>query len=88
MRIKHIMASALAIAAATLAPLSVQAGDVEFWSPFTGPDGTAIDALVKEFNEGAGAEAGVNINLLISRGTTTTPSSRSRWHRVPRPTSP
>lgn len=65
MRIKHIIASALAITVATMAPLSVQAGDVEFWSPFTGPDGTAIDALVKEFNAGAGAEAGVNVNLLI-----------------------
>lgn len=65
MRNRHIVASALAIAAAAFAPLSVQAGEVEFWSPFTGPDGTAIDALVKEFNAGAGAEAGVSVNLLI-----------------------
>lgn len=65
MRIKHIIVSALAIGAAAMAPMSAHAGDVEFWSPFTGPDGNAIDALVKEFNAGTGAEAGVNINLLI-----------------------
>lgn len=61
----RLAASLVAIVAAAL-PFSVAvAGDVEFWSPFTGPDGTAIDALVKEFNAGAGAEAGVNVNLLI-----------------------
>jgi multiple sugar transport system substrate-binding protein len=38
---------------------------IEFWSPFTGPDGTAIDELVREFNATAGAEAGVEIELLI-----------------------
>ncbi len=53
-------------AGALLASISVaQGGDVEFWSPFTGPDGTAIEALVQEFNSTAGAEAGVNIQLLI-----------------------
>lgn len=61
----RLAASLVAIVSAAL-PLSVAvAGDVEFWSPFTGPDGNAIDALVKEFNAGAGAEAGVNVNLLI-----------------------
>lgn len=50
---------------ATVTPMSARAGDIDFWSPFTGPDGNAIDALVKEFNAGAGAAAGVNVNLLI-----------------------
>jgi len=54
-----------AVVAAAMMPVAALAGDVEFWSPFTGPDGAAIDALVQEFNAGAGAEAGVKINLLI-----------------------
>lgn len=54
-----------AVVAAAMMPVVALAGDVEFWSPFTGPDGAAIDALVQEFNAGAGAEAGVKINLLI-----------------------
>jgi multiple sugar transport system substrate-binding protein len=54
-----------AVVAALMTPVAAIAGDVEFWSPFTGPDGAAIDALVQEFNAGAGAEAGVKINLLI-----------------------
>lgn len=57
--------SAMALVSAALVPLAALAGEVEFWSPFTGPDGTAIDALVKEFNAGAGAAAGVSVNLLI-----------------------
>lgn len=44
---------------------TAQAGTVEFWSPFTGPDGTAIDALVRQFNETTGAENDVNVELLI-----------------------
>lgn len=67
MRIMNrLVVSAFAVAAAMVSPLgAAHAGDVEFWSPFTGPDGNAIDQLVREFNAGAGAEAGVNINLLI-----------------------
>ncbi|ANY77416.1 hypothetical protein BB934_03595 [Microvirga ossetica] len=38
---------------------------VDFWSPFTGPDGTAIDQLVKQFNETDGKKADVEIKLLI-----------------------
>ncbi|HQZ11896.1 MAG TPA: ABC transporter substrate-binding protein [Devosia sp.] len=65
MRTKTLVASSLAIMLAALAPITATAGDVEFWSPFTGPDGTAIDALVRDFNAGAGAQAGVNVKLLI-----------------------
>lgn len=38
---------------------------VEFWSPFTGPDGAAIDALVRQFNETTGKENDVEVELLI-----------------------
>ncbi len=57
--------SAVALIAASFVSFAATAGEIEFWSPFTGPDGNAIDALVKEFNAGAGAEAGVSVNLLI-----------------------
>jgi multiple sugar transport system substrate-binding protein len=66
MRLRNRMAiSAMAMVASSVLSFGVNAGEVEFWSPFTGPDGTAIDAMVKEFNEGAGAAAGVRVNLLI-----------------------
>ncbi|HLV37713.1 MAG TPA: extracellular solute-binding protein [Spirillospora sp.] len=38
---------------------------ISFWSPFTGPDGQVIEEMVNNFNQTAGAEAGVNIELLI-----------------------
>ncbi len=41
------------------------AADVEFWSPFTGPDGATIEAMVQEYNDTRGAEADVNVDLLI-----------------------
>ena len=58
--------SLVALLGAALLPATASvAADVEFWSPFTGPDGTAIDALVKDFNSTAGSAAGVNVKLLI-----------------------
>jgi multiple sugar transport system substrate-binding protein len=62
---KRMLVASAAVVAGFIAPMAASAGEVEFWSPFTGPDGTAIDALVQEFNAGAGAEAGVKVNLLI-----------------------
>lgn len=53
------------LGAAVLSSTPGIAGEVEFWSPFTGPDGTAIDALVKDFNATTGGEADVKVNLLI-----------------------
>lgn len=65
MKLHRLMSFASATVVAALMTPMAAAGEVEFWSPFTGPDGAAIDALVQEFNAGAGAEAGVKINLLI-----------------------
>lgn len=51
-----------------LGSLAVSAQDavtVSFWSPFTGPDGQVIEAMVNDFNSTTGSEAGVNIELLI-----------------------
>lgn len=41
------------------------AGSIEFWTLFSGPDGEAIDRLVKTFNATDGKEAGVEVKLLI-----------------------
>ena len=38
---------------------------ITFWSPFTGPDGQVIEAMVSDFNETAGPELGVNVEMLI-----------------------
>lgn len=38
---------------------------VDFWSPFTGPDGEVIEAMVETFNSTTGEDAEVQINLLI-----------------------
>ena len=38
---------------------------VDFWSPFTGPDGETIEAMVESFNNTTGQEEGVEVNLLI-----------------------
>lgn len=54
-----------AVAASCLGVGSASAGAIEFWTLFSGPDGEAIDALVKEFNATAGQEQGVQVNLLI-----------------------
>lgn len=54
-----------AVALSSLGATSAFAGSIEFWTLFSGPDGEAIDALVKEFNATAGQEAGVEVKLLI-----------------------
>src|SRR4051794_17520547 len=59
------MLGGVAMAATLLVAAANAEAKVEFWSPFTGPDGTAIDALVKRFNDTAGKQAGVEVNLLI-----------------------
>lgn len=56
------------IAVLLLSSLAVTAQDsvnITFWSPFTGPDGQVIEAMVNDFNQSAGPEAGVNVELLI-----------------------
>jgi len=46
-------------------PAVTHAATVEFWSPFTGPDGATIETMIAEFNETRGAEVDANVNLLI-----------------------
>ena len=49
-------------------PFAVSAQDnvtITFWSPFTGPDGQTIEAMVNDFNETAGPELGVTVDMLI-----------------------
>ncbi len=54
-----------AVAASCLSVTGAFAGSIEFWTLFSGPDGAAIDALVKDFNATAGKEADVEVKLLI-----------------------
>ena len=54
-----------AVAASCLSVTGALAGSIEFWTLFSGPDGAAIDALVKDFNATAGKEADVEVKLLI-----------------------
>jgi multiple sugar transport system substrate-binding protein len=54
-----------AVAGAFLGAGGATAGTIDFWTLFSGPDGAAIDALVKEFNATDGKQAGVQVNLLI-----------------------
>lgn len=61
---RGLMASAALVAGLATSGPAV-AGNVEFWSPFTGPDGAAIDALVRQFNETTGGENDVSVELLI-----------------------
>jgi multiple sugar transport system substrate-binding protein len=58
-------AALAAIGLSALAVGQASATDVDFWTLFTGPDGAAIDQLVKTFNATDGAKAGVNVKLLI-----------------------
>lgn len=59
-------AAALGVAGlALLAARPALATDVDFWTLFTGPDGAAIDQLVKNFDATEGAKQNVNIKLLI-----------------------
>ena len=53
------------IAATCLTAGTASAGSIEFWTLFSGPDGTAIDQLVKTFNAGDGKAANVEVKLLI-----------------------
>lgn len=39
---------------------------LEFLSLFAGPDGTTIDAMVNEYNESAGADAGIYVDILTT----------------------
>lgn len=50
----------LALGASALAQTTI-----DFWSPFTGPDGVVIEDMVETFNATAGEEAGVQVDLLI-----------------------
>jgi multiple sugar transport system substrate-binding protein len=54
-----------AIAVSGLSIGTAAAGSIDLWTLFSGPDGAAIDALVKKFNATAGKEADVQVNLLI-----------------------
>lgn len=66
-RRKKFMFGVFAIAA-LLIGLGAQAQnpvEVEFWSPFTGPDGEAIEVMVEDFNSTVGEEEGVTVNMLI-----------------------
>jgi multiple sugar transport system substrate-binding protein len=65
--IKKRTSAKLAASAAVLAlfSASANAATVEFWSPFTGPDGATIEAMIAEFNETRGAEVDASVNLLI-----------------------
>ena len=65
MNISSKLFASVVMSAGVLASGSAIAGEVEFWSPFTGPDGAAIGTLVSEFNDTIGAENDVKVNLLI-----------------------
>jgi multiple sugar transport system substrate-binding protein len=54
-----------AVAVSALGIGGAMAGTIDFWTLFSGPDGTAIDALVKQFNATDGKAANVQVNLLI-----------------------
>lgn len=54
-----------AVAVSCIGVTGALAGTIEFWTLFSGPDGAAIDALVKDFNASAGKEADVEVKLLI-----------------------
>ncbi|QQA42707.1 extracellular solute-binding protein [Pelagovum pacificum] len=56
-------ASCIAALMAVATPASAQS--IDFWTLFTGPDGEAISDMVAEFNESAGADADVEVNLLV-----------------------
>jgi multiple sugar transport system substrate-binding protein len=61
--LRAALIGAVAMSAASVG--SAFAGSIEFWTLFSGPDGAAIDALVKNFNATAGKEASVEVKLLI-----------------------
>jgi len=64
--LKGLRSALLGAVASTLLGIgAAQAGTIDFWTLFSGPDGAAIDALVKEFNATAGKETGTTVNLLI-----------------------
>ena len=65
---KFALASVLVVLSLLVVAFPTFAQDpvnVLFWSPFTGPDGVVIEAMVNDFNQTAGAEAGVTVELLI-----------------------
>lgn len=62
-RLRTVLIGAVAVSG--LGVGGAAAGTIEFWTLFSGPDGEAIDALVKDFNATAGQEAGVEVKLLI-----------------------
>lgn len=45
--------------------MSASAEVVTFWSPFTGPDGAVIEAMVDDFNKTVGKEQDIQVELLI-----------------------
>jgi multiple sugar transport system substrate-binding protein len=63
---KFVFALLVVLLIVAVVPVSAQESvNVLFWSPFTGPDGVVIEEMVNEFNQTAGAEAGVTVELLI-----------------------
>lgn len=58
-------ARALLAGAAMAFASPAAAQTIDFWTLFTGPDGEAISSMVEEFNETAGADSDINVNLLI-----------------------
>lgn len=67
-KLKFLFVSLLLVSSIMLGTFTAFAQDpvnVVFWSPFTGPDGVVIEQMVNDFNTTAGAEAGVQVELLI-----------------------
>ena len=61
----HTIFAALAVVT-LLFGFGVQAQTtIDFWSPFTGPDGEVIEAMVETFNTTVGEDADVQVDLLI-----------------------
>ena len=52
-------------AAGLLTSVAAAQTTIDFWSPFTGPDGETIEAMVEAFNTTTGQAEGVEVNLLI-----------------------
>ncbi|MHA6691364.1 extracellular solute-binding protein [Devosia sp. A449] len=64
-KLGYLRAALFGAAASCFSVTGAFAGSIEFWTLFSGPDGEAIDELVKTFNASAGQEAGVEVKLLI-----------------------